>query len=165
MNKTNIHYFLIMLLLTFSLSACDTIPCCTAQTKTVTIYSDSTIPANIGISTGTYTNVDGYRYVNVAVEFEQNAGNEEPLSLGVIFAHDQNGKLGSRRYFNFEQNFTGAADPQMITETGKASWSGSPHNRSAYIARLPIMGPYMQVFPFNHHSAARKFSITLYLTR
>ncbi len=165
MNIKHIQHILILLLLAVTLAGCGSIPCCSLQSKTIAIYSDSTIPANLGISTGTYTNVDGYRYVNVAVEFEQNAGNEEPVSLGVIFAHDQNGKLGSRRYFNFEENFSGAADPQMITETGKASWSGSPHNKSTYIARLPIMGPYMQVFPFNHHSAARKFSIVLYLTK
>jgi ABC-type uncharacterized transport system auxiliary subunit len=165
MNNKNIHHLVILLLLAIALAGCGTIPCHTLQSETIAIYSDITIPANIGISTGTYTKVDGYRYVNVVVEFEQNAANEEPVSLGVIFAHDQNGKLGSRRYFNFEENFTGEANPQMITETGKASWSGSPHNKSTYTARLPIMGPYLQVFPFNHHSAARKFSIVLYLTK
>ena len=43
--------------------------------------------------------------------------------------------------------------------------SGSPHNKSSYIARFPIMGPYLQVFPSNGHGEPRKFSVVLYLTR
>jgi len=156
-------YIFALALIALTIQGCDT-DCCGVNTKTVTIYSDQSIPANTGISTGTYTQVDGYRYVNVVVEFEQNTANEQPLSLGVMFAHDQSGKLGSRRYFTFDENFSGAADPQMITVTGAASWHGSQHKKSSYIARLPIMGPYVQVFPFNHHSEARKFSISLYLT-
>ncbi len=112
---------------------------------------------------GKYTPVDGYRYVNIIVEFEQKTAKEEPVSLGVIFAHSQNGKLGSRRYFTFNENFSGSADPQMITVTGKASWYGSQQKKSSYTARLPIMGPFIQVFPFNHHNEARTFSIALYL--
>jgi len=153
------------LLLAMMLSGCTTTGHRTIQTKTITLYDNATIPANTGISTGIYTKVDGYRYVNVVVEFEQTSANEAPVSLGVTFAHDQNGKLSSRRYFTFEENFSGAADPQMITETGKASWHGSPHNKSSYIARLPIMGPYAQVFPFNQHSEARTLSVVLYLTK
>lgn len=133
--------------------------------ETITIYDNARIPAGIGISTGRYTKVDGYRYVNIAVEFEQKAPDEAPLSLGVVFAHDENGRMGSRRYFTFEENFTGAANPQMITVSGKDCWSGHPHDTSRYLARFPIMGPYIQVFPFNYHGEPRKFSVVLYLTR
>jgi hypothetical protein len=52
----------------------------------------------------------------------------------------------------------------MITLSGKSSWHGSPHNKSTYTARLPVMGPYMQVFPFNHHNAPRNISVVIYLT-
>lgn len=132
---------------------------------TKVIYEDHVIPANRGISTGRYTHVDGYRYANIVVEFEQKEANEEPVSLGVIFAHSSNGKWGSRRYFNFNENLQASADPQMITLSGRRSWHGSPHNRSSYIARLPVMGPFLQVFPFNHHTEKRKISIVLYLTK
>ena len=152
------------ILMNLTLQGCITNKCCTAKTKTVTIYDGYSIPANTGISTGVYTEVDGYHYVNIAVEFEQKTSNEEPVSLGVIFAHDQNGKFGSRRYFTFDQNFSGTSDPQMITVTGKASWHGNPHNKSSYIVRLPVMGPFLQVFPFNHHNEARKINVVLYLT-
>ena len=137
---------------------------CLAATKVIPFYEGASIPANIGISSGTYTNVDGYRYINIFVEFEQNGPSEEPLSLGVAFAFDAAGKLGSRRYFNFEENFSGTANPQMITLSGAGSWSGSPHNVSKYTARLPVMGPYVQVFPFNHFAKPRKFSIVAYLS-
>jgi hypothetical protein len=134
------------------------------ETNTIIIYENHTIPANTGISTGQYTNVDGYRYVHVYVEFYQKTFDEEPLSLGVIFAHDAAGKWGSRRYFNFEENFDAPADPQIITLSGANSWGGAQSSKSSYIARLPIMGPYIQVFPFNHHDQPRQFTIVLYLT-
>ena len=82
----------------------------------------------------------------------------------MVFAHSSNGKYGSRRYFTYDENFSAPANPQMITITGNASWHGSQQKKSSYIARLPIMGPQLQVFPFNHHNEARKFSTILYLT-
>ena len=153
----------VAVLLAVLLQGCTSVPT-TAKTETVAIYDNHTIPENIGISTGTYTKVDGYRYVNIVVEFEQKTADERPVSLGVVFAHSVNGKLGARRYFNFEENFTSPADPQMITLSGKNSWHGHPHDKSAYIVRLPIMGPYVQVFPFNHHDQPRKISVVLYLS-
>ncbi|GAH13348.1 unnamed protein product [marine sediment metagenome] len=82
----------------------------------------------------------------------------------MIFAFSPGGKCDSHRYFNFEENFTGTADPQMITLTGKASWHGEQHKKSSYTARLPIMGPYVQVFPYNHENKDRKLNIIAYLT-
>ncbi len=140
-------------------------PCkCLAATKIITFYENDTIPAGIGISPGSYTNVDGYRFINIVVEFEQTEAGEEPVSLGVMFAFSSSGALGSRRYFNFEQNFSYAPDPQMITLSGNNSWHGSPHNISSYTARLPIMGPYVQVFPFNREDKARRITIKAYLS-
>lgn len=140
-------------------------PCrCLADTKVITFYDNHTIPAGIGISTGVYTNVDGYRFINIFVEFEQLAAGEKPVSLGVMFAFGSGGQQGSRRYFNFEQNFTGTANPQMITLSGEGSWHGAPHNKSSYTARLPVMGPYVQVFPFNHEAKDRKITIKAYLS-
>ena len=162
--KTGVYIFTFVLLLFTSYGCVTKGPnCCNVKTKTITVYEDHEIPANMGISTGVYTAVDGYRYINIAVEFEQNTANENAVSLGVVFAHSQNGKMGSRRYFTFDENFSGPADPQMITITGKSSWHGQQHGKSSYTARLPVMGPFMQVFPFNHHDDARKISVVLYL--
>ena len=162
MKSRKFVYLLVVMLSLVLLQGCQTL---TPASKTVVIYDNHSIPGNIGISTGTYTAVDGYRYVNVAVEFEQKTANEAPVSLGVVFARDASGKGGARRYFNFEQNFTAPADPQMITLSGKGSWHGAQQQKSSYIARLPIMGPYIQVFPFNHYGQARKISVVLYLTK
>ncbi len=134
------------------------------KTRVITFYENYIIPGNIGVSSGKYTKVDGYRYINIFVEFEQQTINENPVSLGVIFAFSPGGKSGSHRYFNFEENFTGTADPQMITLTGKNSWHGEQHKKSSYTERLPIMGPYVQVFPFNHENKDRKLNIIAYLT-
>ena len=164
MKINKILYMSVCILISLMLQVCVTTNCYTAKTNTITIYNGHSIPANTGISTGLYTEVDGYRYVNIAVEFEQKTPAEEPVALGVMFAHSENGKWGSRRYFTFDQNFSGMADPQMITVTGKGSWHGHPHYKSSYIARLPIMGPFLQVFPFNNHNEARKLSVVLYLT-
>jgi hypothetical protein len=140
-------------------------PChCLAETKIITFYENDTIPSGVGISRGNYISVEGYRYINITVEFEQVSATEKPVSLGVMFAYGSNGEVASRRYFNFEDNFTGDADPLMITLTGKNSWHGSPHNKSTYTARLPIMGPYLQVFPFNHETRARRITIKAYLS-
>lgn len=137
---------------------------CLLRTRTIVFYEDHIIPANTGISSGMYTDVDGYRYINIFVESEQEEASEEPVSLGVVFAFSTNGKVGSRRYFTFEENFEGEADPHMITLSGKNSWHGAQWKKSSYTARLPIMGPYVQVFPFNHEKKDRKISITAYLT-
>jgi hypothetical protein len=135
-----------------------------AASKVITFYDNHTIPANVGISSGMYTKVDGYRHINIVVEFEQAADDEKPVSLGVVFAYSSDGKQGARRYFNFEQNYSTPANPQMITLSGANSWHGSPHNRSSYMARFPVMGPYIQVFPFNHEGKDRKITIKAYLT-
>ena len=136
-----------------------------STSKIITIYDNAQIPASMGISKGSYTKIDGYRYVNITVEYEQKDADEAPLSLGVMFAYDENGKLGSRRCFSFDQNSALPADPQMITVSGKNCWHGYPANKSSYISRFPVMGPYLQVFPFNNHTKARKFSVVLYLTK
>ncbi len=138
--------------------------CPLARTKVITFYRNHLIPAGIGISSGRYTSVRGYRYINIFVEFEQTSADEKPVSLGVVFAPERSGECGARRYFNFEQNFSSPAHPQMITLSGEGSWHGSPHNKSSYIARFPVMGPYIQVFPFNHENKDRKITIKAYLS-
>ena len=64
---------------------------CIASTKVLKFYTDHTIPAGIRISSGVCTNVDGYRYINIFVEFHQDAANEKPVDLRVIFAFDNRG--------------------------------------------------------------------------
>ena len=162
-SKQNLISLFLLFALLMGLSSCQE-ECC-YKTKVIPIYENSTIPANTGISTGVYTKVDGYQFVNVFVEFQQDSAFENPLSLGVAFALDSIGKLSAETYFNFEQNFEPPADPQIIILSGENSWRGYPENKSSYIARLPVMGPYLQVFPYNHHYQSRRLSVVLYLTQ
>lgn len=133
--------------------------------KTVTVRDGAAIGADAGVSPGGYLDLDGRRHADVFVWFEQHGPDERPLSLGVVFAADPGGRRGARRYSGFEENFAGEADPRMITLSGEGGRHGSPHDKSSYVARLPVMGPYLRVFPYNQHSAPRKFSVVIYLTR
>jgi hypothetical protein len=60
--------------------------------------TDRQIGPNMGISQPPYESIDGYRFINIFVKFSQLQANELPVSLGVIFAFDANGTMGSRRY-------------------------------------------------------------------
>ena len=40
---------------------------------------------------------------------------------------------------------------------------GSPHNISSYLARFPVMGPFVEVFVYNRAAMARKVSVWGYL--
>ena len=51
----------------------------------------------------------------------------------------------------------------MISVSGDGTWHGSPHNISSYMIRLPIMGPFVQVFPFNRAPIERTVSVWAYL--
>jgi hypothetical protein len=139
-------------------------PCSSACTKVVKFYTDEKIPASIGISSGTYTRIDGYRHLNVFVQFSQTAQNEPPVDLGVVFAFDTTGKLGSRKYVNLEANVAGPQSTNFIQVSGAGSWHGSPHNISSYNARFPVMAPYVQVFLYNSHNSSRVMSVWAYLT-
>ncbi|MBN1397111.1 MAG: hypothetical protein JXA06_03675 [Bacteroidetes bacterium] len=140
-------------------------PCnCLADTKVITFYENESIPAEMGISSGVYTKVEGYRYINITVEFDQRTAAEKPVTLSVMFGFSSTAELGSGKYFNFENNYTNSADPIAIAASGKNSWMGSPHNISRYTIRIPIMAPFIQVFPYNLESRARRVTIKAYLS-
>jgi hypothetical protein len=134
-------------------------PCNPACTKTIKFMTDHAVPPNVGVSLPPYKRVDGYRYINIFVEFSQKASDEEPVDLGVIFAFDGNGKLGARRYANLEANLAGPQSTNFVSVSGSESWHGSPHNKSSYVARFPVEGPYVQVFVYNRAPIKRRVSV------
>ena len=85
------------------------------------------------------------------------------MDLGVIFAFDANGTMGARRYANLEENLSGPQSTNFIEVSGQGSWHGSPHNISSYLARFPVMGPFVEVFVYNRAAMARKVSVWAYL--
>jgi len=138
-------------------------PCNPACTHIVKFMTDHEVPPNVGISLPPYTNIDGYRYINIVVRFSQAAANEPPVDLGVIFAFDASGNMGARRYVNLEQNVGGPQGTNFIEVSGQGSWHGSPHNISTYLARFPVMGPFVEVFVYNRAAIARKVTVWGYL--
>jgi len=81
----------------------------------------------------------------------------------VVFAFDQNGKLGARRYVNLEENLSGPQSTNFIEVSGSGSWHGSPWNVSSYVARFPVMGPFAEVFVYNRAPIQRIVSVWAYL--
>lgn len=141
-------------------------PCDAPCTKVIKFMTDKEIGPNVGISLPPYTKVDGYRYLNLFMHFSQAVPNEPPVDLGVMFAFDKNGALRSRRYVNLEENVAPPQGTNMITVSGSAAFHGAPAGGvgiSAYNARLPIMGPFVQVFIYNQAPEARTVSVWGYL--
>ncbi|MCP4205386.1 MAG: hypothetical protein GY769_26035 [bacterium] len=138
-------------------------PCEKPCTRVIKFMTDHVIPASVGISLPPYKRIDGYRHINFFVQFSQKQSDEPPVDLGVIFAFDRNGKMGSRRYVNLEENLAPPQSPNMISISGSNAWHGSQWKISSYSARLPVMGPWVQVFPFNQAPFDRTLSIWAYL--
>ncbi len=138
-------------------------PCTRPCTKVVKFMTDHTLPASIGISLPPYTNIDGYRYVNVFVRFTQDEADEAPVDLGVVFAFDKGGAMGARRYANLEENLPAPQSTNFITVSGEGSWHGSQWKISSYCARFPVMGPFAQVFVYNRAPVERKVTVWGYL--
>ena len=138
-------------------------PCNPACTKIVKFLSDHELPPSVGISLPPYTNIDGYRHINIFVRFTQTAADEAPVDLGVIFAFDARGTMGARRYANLEQNLGSPQSTNFIEVSGRGSWHGSPHNISSYVARFPVMGPYVEVFVYNRAPIKRTVTVLGYL--
>jgi hypothetical protein len=121
--------------------------------------TDRKIDPSIGISLPPYKKVSGYSHLNVFVRFSQEEHDEPPVDLGVMFAFDNNGKMGARRYVNLEENVSSPQSTNFISVSGAGSWHGSQWKTSSYVARFPVMGPYAQVFVYNRAPVARKVSV------
>ena len=130
----------------------------------IQFMTDNEIPANTGISIPPYRSVSGYKFLNVFVQFDQKAANEPPVDLGIIFAFDANGTMGSRRYVNLESNVAAPQQTNFIGVSGANSWHGA-QGISSYNVRIPVMGPFVQVFPFNNAPMARHVTIWGYVSQ
>ncbi len=137
--------------------------CNPACTKVIKFMTDQLVPPNTGISQPPYTEIDGFRYIHLFVRFPQAVANEPPVDLGVVFAFDANGTMGARRYVNLTHNVGSPQGTNFIEVSGSGSWHGNPHNISTYVARIPIMGPFIEVFTYNKAPVARKVSVWGYL--
>jgi len=138
-------------------------PCAPACTRTIKFMTDHEMSPSVGTSVPGYDEVDGYRYINLFVRFTQETAEEAPVDLGVVFAFDAQGTMGARRYVNLEENLAPSQTTSFIEVSGRNTWHGSPHNVSSYIARLPVMGPFVEVFVYNRAPVRRKVTVWGYL--
>jgi hypothetical protein len=140
--------------------------------KTIVVYDDETIPAHRGVWNRHGIKVEGYSYATVFVEHEQHATAEAPLDVGVGFAPWRDGRAGARSFYDFEterirgEGETGLRDSPLewISGSGRIGWHGHPHDITSFGIRVPVLGPYMWVYPLNGHSEPRRFTIVVYLT-
>lgn len=121
------------------------------------------LASNMGIHASPYAHVEGYRHLNVFVQFSQDEGEEPPVDLGVMFAFDADGHMAARRYVNFDENVVGPQGTNFIGISGAGAWHGPPEFVSRYIARFPVMAPYVGVFVYNRAPFERKVSVWGYL--
>ncbi|HWQ20007.1 MAG TPA: hypothetical protein VN455_09545 [Methanotrichaceae archaeon] len=137
--------------------------CCGPCTRVVKFMVAYDVPPNAGASVPPYTEVDGYRYINIFVRFSQQAAEEQPVDLGVIFAFDADGTMGARRYINLEANIPAPQVTHFVEVSGTGTWHGSQAGMSSYMVRLPVMGPFVQVIAYNRAPIKRTVSIWAYL--
>jgi hypothetical protein len=119
------------------------------------------VPGNCAISSSAWPKINGYRYINILVEFNQAVANEPPVNLGVMFAFNANGTMHARRYANLEHNLGYPQSTHYIEVSGQQPWDGS--SSSTYLARFPVMGPFIEVIVDNQASVTRTVSVWGYL--
>jgi len=145
----------------------------TVRSRTVVVYDNESIEGNRAIWKQEGIPVAGYRYANVFVEFEQKDPAEEPLSMGVGFAPWRNGRAGTRRYYNLEHDPCSgpavpgqdqARQPIWISGNGRDCWHGE-QGINSYAVRVPVLGPYMWVYPLNELGIPRHFTVAVYLSQ
>lgn len=140
--------------------------------RTIVVYDDETIPGHRGVWKPEGIEVEGYTYATVFVEHEQHAFSEEPLEVGVGFAPWRDGRAGARSFYDFEterepgdSELRPRESPlEWISGSGRIGWHGHPHDIASFGIRVPVLGPYMWVYPLNNHSEPRRFTIVVYLT-
>jgi hypothetical protein len=138
---------------------------CVDKTKIVTIYENYRIPGKTVVNDTSYINVDGYRYANITVEFEQLQSSHPPVSLEVVFAHSPGGNLAAKEYFSVGLPRPEDFDVKARGVPLEERWHDQLRDTSSYIVRIPVMGPYMGFELFNHHDFERNLSVVVYLTQ
>ncbi len=135
-------------------------PCNPACTTTLKVWTRQSFPAKTGYSRD-WVCVDGYRYINVFVEYTKNNDYDGYVDLNLVFAF-KDGKLSANNFLQLEQT---ANYPQRTTETyveGNDTWSGGQSKKGSYVVRCPVMGPYCRVVLYNGTPVRRTISCWIY---
>ena len=135
-----------------------------AQTRILRLMMETEVPPNTELSVPPYNDITGFRYINLFVRYIHEDPAEPPLDLSVEFAFDEKGLMTTRRHAIVE-NRTLSSEPQTlspVTVVGPES-DGTPNQVVTYVLRVPIMGPFIEVFTNNRASVKRKVTVWGYL--
>lgn len=142
------------------------------QTRIIPVFN----PRNLAPQTGTTSgaiNVTGCRFINIFVQYRDSASpNPQPgpipsVSLGAQFQLDNRSDMRSRMYVNLESNLTSLQNVNFIVvaPTGPfTSTLGTQILRESgnYIVRIPVMGPFVVISPFNDATVTRQVWVKIY---
>lgn len=135
-----------------------------ATSMIIKLLSDQKLAPESGYSAPAFTEARGYAYLNITVEFAQEAATEPPVDVSVMFAFDAEGTMATRHFLNLEENpGTTAQAPCVMDVSGLGTWHGAPLNVSRYLVRVPVMAPYFNVFLYNRSPGGRNVSVWTYL--
>lgn len=132
------------------------------RTQVVKCTTDVNVPPNENMSMGQPIALDGYRYMNICVQFDQQNAEDPPVDVSALFAFDTQNTMAARCYANLEENLTGPQSVNAIEVSGAGSWQGVPPV-SCYVARIPVLAPYAWLFALNNAQFVRKVSVWVYL--
>lgn len=138
-------------------------PCSPACTKIIKFATDHKVAPSAATGLPPYVETNGYRFINIFVQFSQKDSEELPVDLSVVFAFDAKGTMSARRFITLESSSSAAKSGNSMEVSGSGSWHGSLDNISSYLARLPVMGPFIEVFVYNRAPIARVVSVWAYL--
>ncbi len=133
-----------------------------AQTRVLRLMLETEVAAGTELSIPPYNDITGFRYINVVVRYTHEDPSQPPMDLGVEFGFDEKGLLTTRNYANLEENIP---SPQSLTQfqvAGPES-DGTPNKVVSYVVRVPVMGPFVEVFIKNNASVNRKVTVWGYL--
>jgi hypothetical protein len=71
--------------------------------------------------------------------------------------------MGAGNYVNLDPNVQAPIITHHLDAQGTGTWHGDQWKISSYIARLPVIGPYIQVFVYNFTPLKRTISVWAYL--
>ncbi len=132
--------------------------------RVIRLMNEADVPANSEISVPPYNEVDGYRYANIFVRYTQDDPSQPPVDLAVAFAFDDRGLHSARFSATLEEPGSGLRELAAMQVSGAAASAAAPAGSAVtYVARVPVMGPYMEVFTSNRAVVNRKVTVWAYM--
>ena len=142
------------------------------QTRIIPVFNSRLLAPHTGVSVGA-ANVTGCRFINIFVQYRDSATpNPQPgpipsVSLGALFQLDARSDMRSRMYVNLESNLPSLQNVNLIVVSPKGPFTSTVgteilRESGNYIVRIPVMGPYVVVVPFNDAAVSRYVWVKIY---